>query len=221
MIKLFTSKLWKYAASFFLLGLLGVALCNLYILYLGAQRISDEIATLSPAQVVIALGAGVSASGELSPVFKERIDTALMVYEASLVQKVLISGDNSSLRYNEVIPAREYLILRGVPEADIFVDYAGFNTYDTMYRARNVFKVESAIVVTQSFHLPRAVVLASVFGIPVQGMPASLEPTSWRNTMREIAARVKAVGDIVIARDPRYGGPEIPVSGDGRTTIGN
>jgi hypothetical protein len=103
---------------------------------------------------------------------------------------------------------------------DHIVDYAGFNTYDTMYRARNVFKVESAIVVTQSFHLPRAVVLASVFEIPVQGVPASPEPATWRNNVREIAARVKAVGDIVTARDPRYGGAEIPVSGDGRTTIG-
>jgi SanA protein len=195
-------------------------LCNFYILSLGAQLISDEIATLKPAQVVIVLGAGVSTSGELSPVFKERIDTALMVYQAGLVEKVLVSGDNSSLRYNEVIPAREYLIMSGVPESDIFVDYAGFNTYDTMYRARNVFKVESAIVVTQSFHLPRAVVLASVFEIPVQGVPASPEPATWRNNVREIAARVKAVGDIVTARDPRYGGAEIPVSGDGRTPIG-
>jgi len=195
--------------------------CNVYILYLGAQHISSEITDLDPAQVVIVLGAGVSAGGELSPVFKERIDTALMIYQAGLVQKVLVSGDNSTLQYNEVIPAREYLIMSGVPEADIFVDYAGFNTYDTMYRARNVFKVESAIIVTQSFHLPRAVVLASAFAIPVQGVSASSNPTRWRNNMREIAARVKAVGDIVIARYPRYGGPEIPVSGDGRTTIGN
>lgn len=142
-----------------------------------------------------------------------------LVYQEGKVEKILISGDNSTMRYNEVIPARQYLIDNGIPEQNIFVDYAGFNTYDTMYRAKNIFKINSAVVVTQSFHLPRAVLLASVLGIDVQGIPATTYQTTFRNNIREVVARVKATRDIIANRNPQFLDEEIPITSDGRATI--
>ena len=200
-------------------GAVVVALINGFVIVTTASDIKSSIDELHTAQTVIILGAGVTSQGELSPIFKDRVDTAVAVYVAGKVGKILVSGDNSSLAYNEVVPVQEYLVQLGIPSEDIFLDYAGFDTYDTMYRARAVFAVDSAIVVTQAFHLPRAVFLADVLGIEVEGIPASSYKTSTRNFWREVAARVKAILDIMIKSTPTYLGEPIPITGDGRSTL--
>lgn len=217
---MFLKHFLHHTLALLILGLVVTAVINVYIIWSADASIVSEIDELNKAQVVIILGAGVTETGILSQIFKDRVDTAAAVYFAKKVNKILVSGDNSSLAYNEVVPVQEYLLTLGVPSKDIFLDYAGFDTYDTMYRARRVFAVDSAVIVTQSFHLPRAVFLAKTLGLTVQGLPASTDATSLRNFWRERAARVKAIFDIVIKSTPTYLGEPIPITGDGRSTLG-
>src|SRR5262249_43095405 len=105
------------------------------------------------AEVIIIPGAGVLANGSLSPVLQDRVDAAIRLYQAGKAEKILVSGDNSTLSHNEVNPMSNYLMTNGIPAQNIFLDHAGFDTYSTMYRARAIFDVTSAIIVTQSFHL--------------------------------------------------------------------
>ncbi len=193
--------------------------CNVYILLGTQQYIIYDTDELKPAQTVIVLGAGVNSDGELSRILKDRVDTALAVYQAGKVKRILISGDNSTIAYNEVVPAREYLLQHGVAPSNIFLDYAGFNTYDSLYRARDVFAVDSAIVVTQPFHLPRAVYIGDTLDIEIQGFPSAITDVYYRNHIREVLARVKSVLEVVINREPKFLGEVIPIEGDGRQTI--
>jgi SanA protein len=147
------------------------------------------------------------------------VDTALTIYEAGTVNRILVTGDNSTLQYNEVVPVRQYLLERGVPADHIFLDYAGFNTYDSMYRARDVFEVDSAIIVTQAFHMPRAVYIAQALGISVQGYPSRITDVYFSNHIREILARVKSVMEVLLQRQPRFLGQTYPIEGDGTETL--
>src|SRR6185295_18531017 len=94
------------------------------------------------------------------------------LYKAGTVSKILVSGDNSTVSHNEVNPVRDYLLASGIPDRDIFLDHAGFDTYSTMYRARDIFGVASILIATQSFHLPRAVFIARALGVDAYGVDA-------------------------------------------------
>lgn len=166
---------WRNFWSLLVTGLVVVILLNLSVTFLSYSRIVSDEAELESAEAVMVLGAGVYQSGELTPVLEARVDRALAIYRAGLAEKILVSGDNSTPSYNtpsynEVVPVKVYLLAEGVPESDIFLDYAGFDTYDSMYRARDVFEVDTLIVVTQSFHLPRAVFIARALGLEVYGI---------------------------------------------------
>jgi SanA protein len=165
------------------------------------------------------LGAGLLTNGKLSLIFKDRIDTAVMLYKAGKVDTILVSGDDGTTTYNEVNPAREYLLTQAISSDDIFLDHAGFDTYSSMYRARDVFRVESAIIVTQSFHLPRSIFIARRLGINAYGVPADQHPYSFKNNIREVFATVKAYLNIVYNRIPKYLGEEIPITESGRESI--
>ena len=194
-------------------------ICNAYVLLSAREHTINDINVLEPAQTVMVLGAGVYANGALSPILKDRVDTARMIYTAGKANRILITGDNSTDAYNEVIPVREYLLEQGVPAHHIFVDYAGFNTYDSMYRARDVFEVDSAIVVTQAFHMPRALFIANALDITVQGYPSGIEDVSYTNHIRETLARMKSVFEVLLQRQPRFLGETYPIEGDGTETI--
>ena len=115
---------------------------------------------------------------------------------------------------------RRFLENKGVPPTDIFMDHAGFDTYDSMYRARDVFQVKDAVVVTQRFHLPRALWIAERMGLETQGVVADRRPYAGAEyyDYREMAARVKAFGEVLFQRKPVFLGPVIPITGDGRAT---
>ncbi len=175
------------------------------------------------AKVAIVLGAHVYSDGTPSSMLADRLTTAIELYKAGKVQKLLLSGDHGTTTYDEVNAMAEYCRRQGVADEDIFTDHAGFDTYDTMYRARDVFKVTNALVVTQGFHLPRAVYTARTLGLDVTGVVADLRPYpgEWRNSLREWPARVKAFFQLnVLKSEPRYLGPAIPIDGDGRATRG-
>ncbi|MDP2629826.1 MAG: ElyC/SanA/YdcF family protein [Candidatus Uhrbacteria bacterium] len=168
------------------------------------------------AQTVLVPGAAVSGEGELSPIFIDRLEMGIALYKIGKVSKILVSGDNSTDIQNEVNPARLYLIERGIPDEDIFLDHAGFDTYSSMYRARDVFGVTSILISTQSFHLPRAVFIARRLGLEAFGVNADVGHMLFRNYVREVLANEKAMLNLLFNRKPKFLGEPVPVEKDGR-----
>ncbi len=164
-------------------------------------------------RVAIVFGAGLRYDGTPTPILKDRVQTAVQLYENGKVSKILMSGDNSFVDYNEPEAMRQYAIELGVPDEAIVLDYAGRRTYDTCYRAGAIFQVESAILVTQDFHLPRALFLCNAFGVKSNGVQANnmyfrkISRLIW-NT-REFFATTQAVWDVYVAKPlPILGDPE-------------
>lgn len=173
--------------------------------------IHRNVADLKKAQTALILGAAIFSNGKLSPLYKERVNGAVELYKAGKVSKILVSGDNSTVWYNEVSPVRDYLEREGVPADDIFLDHAGFDTYSTMYRARDIFNVDSVIISTQAFHLRRSVFIARSLGLTAQGFPSGESRVRFKNYFREILANEKAVINLLLKREPKYLGEPIPI----------
>lgn len=205
-----------FLAIAFALVLVVFAVSYLVINFGSKAYIYDDVDKLPHAQVAIVPGAAILRSGDLSPVLRDRVDMAIVIYQKGIVGKILVTGDNSSLTYNEVNPMKKYLLKNGVPEQDIFLDHAGFDTYSSMYRARDVFVVDSMIVVSQAFHLPRAVYIARRLGVTTYGIVADRGNYLFYNNVRELFGDVKALGNLLFARQPKYLGQQIPITGDGR-----
>lgn len=203
-----------------LLGALLVA-ANARVLGAGRARVRASLAELDPAPVAIVLGAGVRPDGTPSHALEDRLHQALELHRAGKVGKVLVSGDHGAERYDETNAMRRWLLERGVPPADLFCDHAGFSTYDTFARARRVFGVERAIVVTQAFHLPRALYTAERVGIDAHGTPCdrrTYRKGAWF-AVRELGSRAKAWWQTSVTRPaPRTLGPAISLEGDGRAS---
>jgi len=202
--------------TFFTVILFFVFFTNLIIYFKTQSYIYKNVEEISEAQTVLIPGAAILSSGKLSAIFEDRVDKAIQLYEAKKVSKILVSGDNSTVSYNEVNPVRNYLLMKGVPDMDIFLDHAGFDTYSTMYRARDIFQVSSIIISTQSFHLPRSIFIARSLGIDAYGISADEGNILFRNHIREIIANEKAVLNLIFERQPKYLGDAIPITGDGR-----
>lgn len=175
-----------------------------------------DVEDVPHAQVAIVLGASVYR-GKPSPVLERRAARAVELYRAGKVDKILVTGDNGALTHDEVTPVRKYLSEAGIPDKDIFLDHAGFDTYSSMYRARAVFLASSATVVTQDFHLPRSLYIARMLGIDARGLLASGDGSE-KDHAREIPASVKAVLDVALGRVPKYLGDAFPLDGDGSAT---
>lgn len=212
----------KKALKFFITGaLLAILLAvfaDIYVFWRGSRGIYENIADLPAADAVLVLGAAVYRGGQMSAVFADRAGVALEVYRHGLVSKILVSGDHSKNNYDEVNIAKEFFLQNQVPPEDIFVDYAGFNTYDSAKRAKEIFQANSLIVATQEFHLPRALYLARHAGIEAHGIKADLRPYNpgFYNTWRENGARIKAFWRVFFNDPPRFLGEAIPIGGDGR-----
>ena len=206
-------------ALLFVLGLFGVVALTvpMYMDYKTADYIVLESAAAPTSTVALVLGASV-VRGEPSPVLRERALGALELYRTGKVQKILVSGDDSVAGFDEVTPVREMLQAEGVQAEDIFLDHAGFDTYSSMYRARDVFEIKDAIIVTQYFHLPRAVFLARTLGLEAHGLAVPERGDPLTNDLREWGASHKAVFDLLTTRVPTYLGPHYPIGGDGQET---
>jgi SanA protein len=164
-------------------------------------------------RVAIVFGAGLRWDGTPSPVLRDRVATAAQLYFDGKVHKLLMSGDNRYLDYNEPGAMQAYALQLGVPAEDIVLDYAGRRTYDTCYRARDIFQVESAILVTQTFHLPRAIYVCNRLGLPAVGVSADQRlyrrPARLFWSLRETLATLIALWEVHIARPlPVLGDPE-------------
>lgn len=206
-----------------LCGLFVIGLPNL-IVWLGGRGATSDAAEVPHAQAALVLGAQVMPNGKPSSMLADRIAAAEELYRAGRVDKLLLSGDHGRVGYDEVGTMREILLERGIPARDIFTDHAGFDTWDSAQRARRVFDVRSAVVVTQRFHMARALYDARRAGVEATGFAAdrrSYGRVMRRLQLREAAARVKTLGDAVTGADPRFLGPVIPISGDGRASWGD
>ncbi len=171
---------------------------------------------------VMVLGAQVYSDGTPSPVLRDRLDYALVLYNSGKANKILVSGDHGTKGYDEVNVMKAYLIEKGVPREDIFMDHAGFDTYDSMHRAKSVFCVESLLVSTQDFHIKRAIYIGRRLGIDAYGYPSEdkeIYNMEYLNA-RERLAKIKAFFDVLLGSEPKYGGEAIPIWGDGITTEG-
>jgi SanA protein len=209
------------AAALIGAGVVAVAAANAVVL-LGGEGSSD-VAGAPHAQVALLLGAKVERSGRPSAMLRDRIAVAAKLYRAGKVERVLASGDHGRTDYDEVNAMKRGLIAQGVPPGDVFTDHAGFDTWSSAVRARKVFRVRSALVVTQDFHLARAVWLARRAGLTAHGVSADLSGYGRQGILsqaREVLARVKAVGDVATGAEPRYLGPEIPITGDAGASRG-
>ena len=181
---------------------------------------AEEAAENGDYDCILVLGCGVREDGTPSPLLTHRLDTAAALYEAGAAPKLLLSGDHGSLYYNEVRAMKNYLMEKGVPEEDIFMDHAGFCTYDSIYRAQYIFSAERILVVTQEYHLYRALYIGRAFGMEADGVDAGMLPYSYQiyRDAREAVARCKDFIWCIFKPDPEYLGEKIPLSGDGRLT---
>lgn len=191
--------------------ILFVFLTNVFVYLSSVDYIFENPEQVKSRSVVMIPGAAVFSDGTLSTFLKARVDRAIELYEQKKVSKILVSGDNSTVSHNEVSPVRKYLLARGVPEANIHLDHAGFDTYSSMYRAREVFKVSSLIIVSQYFHLPRAVYIGRALDMDVQGLSTNEKSITTSNYIREIFANVKAVVNVTFNRQPKFLGEAIPI----------
>lgn len=203
----------KRVAVWGVLALVAVAalfvLINGGMVALESDRMYATVSDVPERQVVIVPGAAVLRSGELSAVFLDRANAAITLYTAGKTASILISGDNGTEEHNEVDPAKRYMVSQGIPEEDIYLDHAGFDTYSTMYRAKEIFGVHSAVVATQSFHLPRSLFVARALGIDAVGYRSDNVPLLDRNYIRESFARLKALWDVLVGREPKFLGERI------------
>jgi len=208
------AKILILSIGFILVVIIFVVLVNININKFG-ENICDQDNLNKQAALV--LGAKVYNNGKMSDIFKDRVETAIKLYNEGKVEKILISGDHGRKDYDEVNAAKEYLLENDVVSEDIFLDHAGFDTYDSVYRARDIFQAQSLVIVTQDFHLSRALYIADKLGIDSCGVSADLHQyygEEARNR-REILAKVKAWLDIVFNSKPKYLGDAIPLSGSG------
>ena len=169
---------------------------------------------------IFILGCGVRADGTPTPMLYDRVSTGASLYEAGVAPKILVSGDHGTAEYDEVNTMKDLLVSMGVPEEDIFMDHAGFSTYESLYRAAYIFGVEKAVIVSQEFHLPRALYIAERRGIEAVGVSADLQAYAGvkYNYAREIPASVKDFFACDFGVKPTYLGEKISLDQSGIVT---
>ena len=210
MLKKIIKFLWRSALVLSFFVTVGLLLPKFVVLIFATPR-TFSAEDVPQNRVAIVFGAGLLRDGSAGPVLSDRVETAVKLYQAGKVNKLLMSGDNSFVEYNEPEAMRQYALERGVPNEDIVLDYAGRRTYDTCYRAKHIFQVDSAILITQAFHMPRALFLCNWFDVESTGVEANNRYFLKRSRIywntRELFANFQAVWDVMIAKP-------LPVLGD-------
>jgi vancomycin permeability regulator SanA len=183
----------------------------LWVQAVGLARVRTDTSDVPPTDVAIVFGAGLRPDGTPSTYLRRRLDAAHELYAQGTVKVILVSGDNSRESHDEPTAMRDWLVGLGVPSDRVVLDYAGFDTHDTCVRAHEVFGVTSAVVITQDYHLPRALFSCSEAGVDVVGLgvsSTSVEPLkAVLYRLREAPASARAAWDALTGRDPVYPGP--------------
>lgn len=217
-------RLGAVAAALALVCALAAAGLSIYVCFQAKPYLmtAEDAAALEQVDAILVLGCGVRPDGTPSLMLRDRLEMGLKLYEAGAAPKLLMSGDHGRVEYDEVNAMRDYALERGVPSEDVFMDHAGFSTYESMYRARDVFACRTILVVSQRYHLYRAVYDARALGLEAYGVAA--EDIAYTGQVmreaREVLARDKDFFYCIFKPEPTYLGEAIPVSGDGNATLG-
>ncbi|MBQ3141263.1 MAG: YdcF family protein [Clostridia bacterium] len=206
-----------------LLCALFVAAANLIVIRSTSKYLltAEQATELEGAECILVLGCGVRGDTP-SPLLADRLRRGVELYDGGCAPKLLMSGDHGQKHYDEVNVMKQYAVDEGIDTADIFMDHAGFSTYESMYRARDVFGVKKMIIVTQQYHLYRAVYIARSLGIEAYGVASDYQSFSGQTQrdVRETAARAKDLIYCIVRPQPTYLGESIPINGDGNVTNG-
>jgi SanA protein len=197
-------------------GILAAVALPQAIIWSSRRLIYARIEDAPARRVAIVFGAGIWPDGRLSDVLADRVSTAVALYRAGKVEKLLMTGDNRFVDYNEPQAMKEYALQLGMPERDIVLDYAGRRTYDSCYRAKEIFEVPNAILVTQRFHLPRALYTCNGLGLESVGVAAdrrSYQRIRWF-TLREQPAILMAWWEVMVSRPEPVLGDKLPIFPD-------
>lgn len=215
---------WRWILYFIVFIAWTSWLINLWILNERSYIVYSCLEDIDPHPVAIVLGAALTPEGDLGYYFKDRLDKALVLYKAKQVEKILVAGEGGRYSYNEIEPAKDYLLRNNVNPEDIFLDYNSKNTFASMYRAKHLYNIDKALIVSQSFHLPRGLYLARRLDIDALACVADsadyMERTEDRQ--REFFARVRAWLDINLNVSLTLTESSVDISGDGtKTWMGN
>ena len=200
----------------------GAFVVNAYVKEVASPHIltPEAAAELEGVDCILVLGCLVHSDGEPSDMLHDRLQRGVELYKAGAAPKLLMSGDHGREDYDEVAAMKQFAISEGIASEDIFMDHAGFSTYESIIRARDVFQAEKIIIVTQEYHLYRALYLAQKLGVEAYGVASDYRSYSGQGgrEIREILARVKDFAFSYLEPEPTYGGDAIPISGNGDLT---
>ena len=223
------SKVKKYLIFFLRIALVlcllgGAAVLGINLWVKGS--VSDQILTqeqagkLQNVDCIIVLGCQVRSDGTPSHMLEDRLKRGVALYETGAAPKILMSGDHGTQGYDEVDTMKRYAVDAGIPSQDVFMDHAGFSTYETVYRAKEIFGAKKVIIVTQKYHLYRAMYIAKAMDMQVYGVAADYRQYGGQTMrdVREVLARVKDFGMTIFWPEPTYLGDAIPISGNGELT---
>ena len=204
------------------LGVMAIPIINGHVKTVGKSRLLtvEQSAELEDVDCIIVLGCQVRNDGSPSHMLRDRLMRGLELYEAGAAPKLLMSGDHGREDYNEVGTMKNYAIENGVPSENVFMDHAGFSTYETVYRAKEIFEADKVIIVTQEYHLYRALYIAEQLGVEAYGVSSDLNTYAgqFMRDFREVLARCKDFVMCIFKPEPTYLGESIPVSGNGDLT---
>lgn len=214
-------KVLKYGTIAIIIMVTIIIGINLYVKISTNKQIVKEAAytKLSNIDCIIVLGAGIW-NNEPSPMLEDRLLEGINLYKNNVSNKIIMSGDHGRAEYDEVNIMKNYAIEKGIPSENIFMDHAGFSTYESIYRARDIFKAKKIVIVTQKYHLYRALYAANCLGLEAYGLgadPRQYSGATFRE-LREILARDKDFIKCIFKPKPTYLGDTIPVSGNGDVT---
>ena len=214
-------KLLKYGIIIIIIIAIIVLGINLYVRLSTNKQIikENDYTELSDVDCIIILGAGIWED-KPSPMLEDRLLEGIKLYQNSVSDKIIMSGDHGRREYDEVNIMKNYAIEKGIPSENIFMDHAGFSTYESIYRAKDIFEAKKVVIVTQEYHLYRALYIANQLGLEAYGVgadPRQYVGATYRE-LREILARDKDFIKCIFKPEPTYLGDTIPVSGNGDIT---
>ena len=199
--------------------LLGI---NAYVKHIGGSSIitPDAAKELKDVDCILVLGCQVKADGNPSDMLADRLTRGIELYQQGAAPKMIMSGDHGRANYDEVNAMKRFAIDNDVPSEDVFMDHAGFSTYETMYRAKEIFGAQNVVIVTQEYHLYRAIYIAEELGLEAHGVSADLRTYrgQLKRDVREVLARCKDFAMCLFKPEPTFLGEAIPVSGNGDLT---
>lgn len=205
-----------------IIGVIGIFGINAYVKRTVSYKINsvEEVAGLEQIDCILVLGCQVKENGTPSLMLRDRLNKGVELYYADVAPKLLMSGDHGSRQYDEVGTMKQYAVDSGIASEDIFMDHAGFSTYESLCRAKEVFGAKRIVIVTQEYHLYRALYIAEGLGLEAYGVAADGQTYAGQSMrdFREILARVKDFGTTMLKPEPTYLGEVISISGNGDLT---